>query len=84
MSFIDEQKEKLKNEPAELAYASSDRYREKMAKELLGLKLSGEEVIILSSESQSLTDFLPDQIKQKENYELLTPSQKWLRYLFGI
>lgn len=84
MTFIEEQKESLESKPAELAYASSDRYREKMAKELLGLKLPGEEVIILSSESQRFEDFLPDQIEKKTNYELLTPGQKWLRYLFGI
>jgi hypothetical protein len=84
VNSIEYQKNDLAQKPSELAYALSDRYREKMAKELLGRKLSGEEVIILTSETQTIEDFLPYQIQSKKNHELLTPPQKWLRYLFGI
>ncbi len=84
VTFIEEQKQDLKNKPLELAYAQSSRYREKIAKELLGQKLPGEEVIIITDAEQRLEDFLPNQIKTKKVHELLTPSQKWLRYLFGV
>jgi hypothetical protein len=84
LDFIDQQKTELKDKPAELAYVSSSRYREKMAKELLGKKLPDEEVIILTNETQTFEDFLMDKIPKKKNHDLLTPPQKWLRYLFGI
>ena len=83
INFIEEQKVSLENKPNELAYASSPRYREKIAKELLGKKLPGEEIIILTKESQSLENFLPH-FSQKTKTELLTSPQKWLRYVFGI
>ncbi len=83
-TVIEEQKEDLANKPAELAYAESSRYREKIAKELFGRKLSGEEVIILTDETQIFEDFLPQKVQPPRNYELLSPPQKWLRYLFGI
>ncbi|GEM_PF-2350420 len=84
VAYIDEQKEELKKKPAELAYASSSRYREKIAKELLGRKSPGEEVIILTNETQSLADLLPDRIQVRPDSALLTPPRKWLRYVFGI
>jgi hypothetical protein len=84
VDFIDQQKAKLKDKPAELAYVSSARYREKMTKELLGRKLPDEKVIILTNESQTFEDFLPDRAHAKKDHDLLTPPQKWLRYLFGI
>jgi hypothetical protein len=84
VAYIDEQKEELKTKPAALAYASSPRYREKIAKELLGRKAPGEEVIILTNETQSLADLLPDRIQARPDSALLTPPRKWLRYLFGI
>jgi len=84
VASIEEQKEDLAAKPSELAYAESPRYREKIAKELLGRKLPGEEVIILTDETQTFADFLPSQTQTKKNYELLSPPQKWLRYVFGI
>lgn len=84
IASIEEQKENLAKKPAELAYAESSRYREKIAKELLGRKLPSEEVIILTNETQMFEDFLPQKIKTSKNHELLTPLQKWLRYIFGI
>jgi len=84
VSFIEEQKVALENKPSELAYVNSPRYREKIAKSLFGRKMPGEEVIIFTDETQSLESFLPDKIQPKENYELLTPPKKWLRYVFGI
>lgn len=81
---IEEQKENLASKPSELAYASSSRYREKIAKELLGRKLPGEEVIILTNVEQRFEDFLPQKNQSSKNYELLTAPQKWLRYIFGI
>ncbi|MFH1546611.1 MAG: hypothetical protein ABIE14_04500 [Patescibacteria group bacterium] len=84
VASIEEQKEDLAAKPSELAYAESPRYREKIAKELLGRKLPGEEVIILTDETQTFADFLPSQAQTKKNYELLSPPQKWLRYVFGI
>lgn len=72
-------------EEEELAYAKTPQFQEKMAKELLGLKLPGEEVIILSREAQNVEDLLPAGLRQREQaLELLTPSQKWAKYLFGI
>lgn len=84
VAYIDEQKEALESKPAELAYAFSPRYREKIAKELLGRKAPGEEVIILTNETQNLTDLLPYRIQTRPDSALLTPPQKWLRYIFGI
>ena len=84
IAFIDEQKTLLENKPFELAYASSPRYHEKIAKELFGRKLPGEEVIVLTDEIQTLENFLPHQIQSRKKHELLTPPRKWLRYVFGI
>ena len=81
---IEEEKENLAAKPSELAYAESALYQEKVAKELLGKKLPGEEVIILSSEKQAYEDLLPEGVNKNENLELLTLSQRWWRYLFGI
>ena len=81
---IEGQKTKLALEPDELAYARSPRYQEKIAKELLGLKLAGEEVIILSAEAQRFEDLLPVRTKTSLESELLTIPQRWWRYLFGI
>ena len=81
---IEQQKAELADKPGELAYAESERYREKIAKELLGQKLPDEEVIILTTETQTIEDFLPQKIKAEENLALLSPLQKWLRYIFGI
>jgi len=83
-TFIDKQKKVLEKQPAELAYVSSPRYREKIAKEVFGKRLPGEEVIILTNETQNFEDFLPKGIYSRKKYELLTPPQKWLRYLFGV
>lgn len=81
---IEQQKTKLAGKPGELAYVESTRYREKVAKELLGQKRPDEEVIILANETQMIEDFLPSKIRVKKNLELLSPPQKWWRYLFGI
>ncbi|MFH0776912.1 MAG: hypothetical protein V1936_04880 [Patescibacteria group bacterium] len=82
---IEEQKAELAQKPSELAYAQSPRYREKVAKELLGQKEPGEEVIVITNDSQSVQDFLPTFNPEAEkSLELLTPPQKWWRYLFGI
>ncbi len=82
--LIEQQKGLLADQPSELAYANSPRYREKIAKEIFGRKLPGEEVIILTSESQSLETFLTGQSPVRKNSELLSPTERWLRYLFGI
>lgn len=84
VSTIETQQEALAGKPAELAYAQSPRYQEKISKELLGRKLPGEEVIILTDVEQSIEDFIPNRIQPKKDYGLLTPPQKWWRYLFGI
>ncbi|MCF7846218.1 MAG: hypothetical protein K9L85_03180 [Candidatus Peribacteraceae bacterium] len=81
---IEQQKAELAEKPNELAYSESARYREKVAKELLGQKLVGEEVIILTNEEQAIDDFFANKVKTEKSVELLSPSQKWLRYLFGI
>ena len=83
-AFIEQQKNDLVAKPEELEYVNSARYQEKIAKEFLGLKLSGEEVIVLADGEQSVEDFLPDRVRQNKNLELLTPPQKWWRYIFGI
>jgi len=82
--FIEQQKNDLIAKPSELEYVNSPRYQEKVAKEFLGMKLLDEEVIVLSDGEQSVTDFLPTRIQKNQNLELLTPPQKWWRYLFGI
>ena len=81
---IAEQKTDLAQKPDELAYSQSPRYQEKIAKELLGLRLPGEEVIILSGEEQKFEDLLPENLQRRINRELLTNPQKWWRYLFGL
>lgn len=81
---IDEQRAELAGKAGELAYVESPRYREKVAKELLGQKQPGEEVIILTDETHSIDDFLTSKAPSDKSLELLTPSQKWWRYLFGI
>lgn len=73
------------NEEDELAYAKTPQFQEKMAKDLLGLKLPGEEVIVLTHEEQNVDDLLPEAAKKRQNeLALLTTPQKWLKYLFGI
>ncbi|MFH0834139.1 MAG: hypothetical protein V2A63_01985 [Patescibacteria group bacterium] len=81
---IEEQKNELAGKADELAYAESARYREKVAKELLGQKEPGEDVIIITNQTQNFDDFLPNKLQSEKNLELLTPPEKWLRYLFGI
>jgi len=81
---IEAQRAELAGRSGELAYAESARYREKVAKELLGQKQPGEEVIILTDETQTIADFLPSKTAEDKSLTLLTPSQKWRRYLFGI
>lgn len=73
------------NEEDELAYAKTPQFQQKMAKDLLGLKLPGEEVIVLTHEAQNIDDLLPEAAKKRQNeLALLTTPQKWLRYVFGI
>jgi len=85
VTLINEQKVQLSNKPAELAYAQTSRYQEKIAKELFGRKVPGEEVIILSGEAQDFVGLMPSITEKRENgYELLTGFQKWRRYIFGI
>ena len=81
---IEIQKDEIAAMPSELEYVQSERYREKVAKDLLGQKVPGEEVIILTAESQNFADFLPSKISADPSLELLTPPQKWLRFIFGI
>ena len=66
----------------ELAYANTPQYRQKMAKELLGLKAPGEEVIVLTDEVQDLDQLLPSP-PFAAGTSLLSNPQRWLRYLFG-
>ena len=82
--YIEQQKEDLDAKPDELEYVNSPQYQEKVAKEYLGMKLPGEEVIVLAEGNQDLEDFLPSRVQSDPSLELLTPPQKWLRYLFGI
>lgn len=81
---IEDQKELLAEKPSELAYAQSPHFQEKIAKELLGKKLPGEEVIVISSEAQHFEDLFPNKKKADDGLALLTISQRWWRYLFGI
>jgi len=75
----------VESEQAELRYAKTPQYQEKIAKELLGLQLPGEEVIIISNENQDVDDLLPESLRRKRaEEELLTTPQKWLRFLFGV
>ncbi len=86
LTLVETQKVTTVNEKSELAYVQTRQYQEKIAKELLGLKSPGEEVIILTGETQDIADLLPEapiQLAQRER-ELLTGPQKWWRYLFGI
>lgn len=71
------------SQKSELEYARTPEFQEKMAKELLGLKMPGEKVIVLTTEEQKLDDLLIRPQLQKEHAKLTLP-QKWLRYLFGI
>jgi hypothetical protein len=81
---IEDQKEVLAEKPSELAYAQSPHFQEKIAKELLGKKLPGEEVIVISNEAQNFEDLFPSKKKTDDSLALLTTQQRWLRYLFGI
>lgn len=82
-NFLEKQKEQINKEPEELAYANSPRFREKIAKELLGLGLPGEKLIIISSENQDFEDLLLKSDKEGGDEKLLTNPQKWRRYIFG-
>lgn len=84
VTTIEEQKTELAGMPDELAYAQTPQFQEKTAKELLGLKLPGEEVIVLATEEQDLADLLPDYPEQRTDLDLLSNPQRWGRYLFGI
>lgn len=84
-SRIAVEKQSKANEQEELAYAKTPQFQEKMAKEFLGLKSAGEEVIVLTNERQNPDDLLPDSTKKAvDERALLTAPQKWLRYLFEI
>lgn len=70
---------------SELAYAQTPQYQEKVAKELLGKKLPGEDVIILTHEEQNIDDLLPEDLKRaRDEMATLTNPEKWLKYVFGI
>lgn len=70
---------------SELAYAQTPQYQSKMAKELLGLRNPGEEVIVLTTERQTLTNILPSS-PERTAFDARagrsTPARWWL-YLFG-
>ena len=83
-TFIEQKKNDLIAKPDELEYVNSARYQQKIAKEFLGLKSPGEEVIVLADGEQSIEDFLSIKTKNNQSLELLTAPQKWWRYLFGI
>lgn len=70
---------------SELAYAKTPQYQEKVAKELLGLKRPGEEVIVLTGEEQNIDDLLPTTAsREAQERALLSNPEKWWRYLFGV
>lgn len=81
MTAIEDRRQNLANQPAELAYANTPQFQEKLAKELLGRKSSGEKVIILTTGQQEFADFLPKNVSHTR--ELLTAPQKWWRFVFG-
>jgi hypothetical protein len=81
LTSINDRETELVLKQEELEYAKTPQYQEKIAKELLGLKKRGEEVIIISNEKQNFVDLLPA-VKAAE-HELLTNPQKWYRYIFG-
>jgi len=81
---IEDQKELLADKPSELAYAESPHFQEKIAKELLGKKLPGEEVIVISNDTQHFEDLFPSKKSKNDDLALLTTQQRWWRYLFGI
>jgi cell division protein FtsL len=84
VATIEQQKAELASMPSELAYAQTPQFQERTAKELLGLKLRDEEVIVLATEEQDLADLLPDYPDQRTDLELLSNPQRWARYLFGF
>jgi hypothetical protein len=84
--FINSEQAATESEQSELAYAQTSQYQKKMAKELLGLMEPGEKVIILTAEDQSIEDIFPETAQRRSDRELevMTNSEKWWRYLFGI
>jgi hypothetical protein len=83
--LIETSKSQGVSQKEELAYAETPQYQEKVAKELLGLKLPGESVIILTGEEQNVDDLLPTTTdKDARERALLSNPEKWWRYLFGI
>ncbi len=84
--LIESKKATTESEQGELAYVQTPQYQQKIAKELLGLKDPGEQVIILTGENQDISGLLPEAPLRQEQRtrELLTGPQKWWRYLFGI
>ena len=81
---IEDQQEMIAAKPDELAYAQSPRFQEKVAKELLGKKNPGEEVIVISDEAQNFEDLFPTTKAKDDELALLTLPQKWRRYIFGF
>ena len=82
--FVDSQKDYVGDEQSELTYAQTPQYQEKIAKSLLGRKMPGEEVIILSDEEQNIDALVSTSAPRSNDLKLLSPPQKWLRYFFGI
>lgn len=91
-SYIDRSLEQIALEESatdasqgELEYAKTPQYQEKIAKELLGLRRPGEEVIVLTTETQSLDGLLPtspDRTERDLRAGKSVPERWWL-YIFG-
>lgn len=78
---IEEGQNNLAREIAEAEYALTPEYQDLKAKELLGLRQPGEEVIIFSDNKQEITDFLPT-LQEPRDQEILPNTEKWWKFIF--
>ena len=66
---------------SDLAQASTPEFQEMIAKKLLGLRRPGERVLVLTDTSQDIHALLAPSARPP--VELLSPTEKWARFVFG-
>lgn len=81
---IANQKTAIADQRAELQHVQTPEYLDKQAKELLGLKQPGEEVLVLTSDTQNIDDLIPQPVKPADELAAFSVPRRWARFLFGI
>ena len=72
---IQELKDSNQQLQADITYYQSDSYKERIARERLGLQKPGEKVIVILPEQKQ-------NVKEKDPYDSLTNPEKWWQFFF--